>query len=369
MLATFDSVIKLKIHKMKKLLFLCTCIAFTCITSAAPKDRKWNIEITNSTIYNEDLENSFYNTNITFYEPGGLIISLFEKKDSDNDGVADKNDKCPETPSGVKVDKTGCPVDTDIDGVPDYLDECADLAGSSTSNGCPDTDKDGIADAKDRCPDIAGSAELKGCADVDKDGVPDIDDKCLNTTAGYKVDASGCPIDNDNDGVANEVDLCPEAAGPLALKGCPDTDGDGVTDNTDRCPTEKGNIIDKGCPKIAPIDIKKIADIGAKLFFENASAKLQASSYIQLDYLVEILNRYNATNLQIGGHTDNVGGDAYNINLSQLRAESVKIYLINKGIPATRLTALGFGDGKPIASNNTSSGKAKNRRVELITSY
>jgi len=176
-------------------------------------------------------------------------------------------------------------------------------------------------------------------------------------------------LDNDKDGVANEEDLCPDAAGPLALKGCADTDGDGVTDNNDRCPKDKGNIIDKGCPKITPVDVKKIADIAGKLFFENDSAKLKASSYIQLDYLVEILNRYNATNLQIEGHTDSNAGDKYNIKLSQDRAESVKTYLISKGIEGTRLTALGFGDGKPIASNKTSEGRAKNRRVELKTSY
>lgn len=322
------------------------------------------------TWFDGDLGNNSYKTDIPFYGVGDLTATLFNKiKDSDNDGVSDKNDKCPDTPAGVQVDKTGCPLDKDIDGVADYLDECPDIAGISALNGCADSDKDGVADIKDRCPDFAGTLELKGCPDVDKDGVADIDDKCANTTAGYKVDASGCPLDNDNDGVANEVDLCPDAAGPLALKGCPDTDGDGVTDNTDRCPSEKGNIIDKGCPKIAPIDIKKIADIGGKIFFENASAELKASSFVQLDYLVVILNRYNATNLQIGGHTDNVGGDIYNIDLSKLRAESVKTYLISKGITETRLTALGFGDGKPIANNKTAQGRAKNRRVELITSY
>jgi outer membrane protein OmpA-like peptidoglycan-associated protein len=332
---------------MKKLafLFLCTCMTFTYTNAAPIIDGKLNSKTSESKNHS------------------GLA------KDSDNDGVADKNDKCPDTPAGVMVDKTGCPIDKDIDGVADYLDKCPDLAGTAALNGCPDADKDGIADAEDRCPDVAGSTDLKGCQDVDKDGVADIDDKCANTTAGYKVDATGCPLDNDKDGVANEVDLCPDAAGPLALKGCPDTDGDGVTDNIDRCPNEKGNIIDKGCPKIAPIDIKKIAAIGGKLFFENASSELKQSSYIQLDNLVAILKRYNATNLQIGGHTDNVGSDASNINLSQQRAESVKIYLINKGIPESRLTALGFGDGKPIADNNSATSRAKNRRVELITSY
>nr|WP_315157516.1 thrombospondin type 3 repeat-containing protein [uncultured Flavobacterium sp.] len=231
---------------MKKIFFLCTCLAFTYITSAV-----------NSPRYNGDLENDFCKTDKALYGSGDLNDSLSEIKDSDNDGVADKKDKCPDTLAGVQVDKTGCPLDKDLDGTADYLDECADTAGPLELKGCPDVDKDGVADAKDRCPDFAGSVELKGCPDVDKDGVPDIDDKCENTTPGYKVDASGCPIDNDNDGVPNEVDLCPDTAGPLALKGCPDTDGDGVTDNIDRCPTEKGNIIDNGCPKIIKVIKRK----------------------------------------------------------------------------------------------------------------
>ncbi len=227
---------------MRKLFFLCTCLAFTHFTSIANTPR-----------HNGKIKIYSYKTNIALYEFGDLNDSLSEIKDSDNDGVADKKDKCPDTPAGVQVDKTGCPLDKDLDGTADYLDECADAAGPLELKGCPDVDKDGVADAKDRCPDFAGSAELKGCPDVDKDGVPNIDDKCENTTPGYKVDASGCPIDNDNDGVANEVDLCPDTAGTLALKGCPDTDGDGVTDNIDRCPTEKGNIIDNGCPKIIKV--------------------------------------------------------------------------------------------------------------------
>jgi outer membrane protein OmpA-like peptidoglycan-associated protein len=370
MLMTFDKTIK-KTHKMKKLLFICTCLALTYIAEAKTGDRNLDIKMPNNkSLDTINLRNDVYKTDIMFYGVSNLTNTLFEDiKDADNDGVADKNDKCPSTPAGVAVDKKGCPLDKDIDGVPDYKDECPDTAGLGTLGGCPDTDKDGVADGKDRCPDVAGSLALKGCQDVDNDGVADIDDTCPNTTAGYKVNASGCPLDNDKDGVANEVDQCPDAAGPLSLKGCPDTDGDGVTDDKDRCPNEKGNIVDKGCPLIAPIDVKKIADIAGKLFFENDSATLKSSSFEQLDYLVVILNRYNATDLQIGGHTDNVGGDAYNIDLSKQRAESVKTYLISKGIAETRLTALGFGDGKPIASNDNSSGRAKNRRVELKTSY
>lgn len=356
---------------MKKIILICTCLAFTFCYSAENRDLKRNFEVLNGIVsYNGKLGMEFYKTDTSFYGIGSFTASLIDlKKDSDNDGVADKNDKCPGTPAGVAVDKTGCPLDKDIDGIADYLDKCPDVFGLGTLNGCPDRDIDGIADAKDRCPDVAGTQALMGCPDVDNDGVADIDDKCVNTAAGYKVDATGCPFDNDKDGLANEIDFCPDAFGPLALKGCPDSDGDGVTDDKDRCPIEKGNIADKGCPVIAPADVEKIADIAGKLFFENDSATLKLSSYEQLDYLIAILNRYNATNIHIEGHTDSNAGKEYNIDLSRERAVSVKTYLMSKGIAKERLFALGFGDTKPIASNETSSGRAKNRRVELKTSY
>ena len=299
----------------------------------------------------------------------GLSFNLGEKKDADKDGVSDRNDKCPDTPAGVVVDKNGCPLDKDNDGVADYQDECPDVAGLPTLNGCPDKDKDGVADAKDRCPDVAGPVALKGCPDSDNDGVADIDDKCPNTKPGYQVDAAGCPLDNDKDGVVNNEDRCPDIAGPIALKGCPDTDGDGVADIDDRCPTVKGTIVNKGCPDIEAKDVKRIAYIASNIMFENASAKLKTNSLNKLNELVEILNRYSGTNLLINGYTDSNGSDTYNLNLSQERMETVKNYLVSKGINDTRLIAKGYGETNPIASNKTTAGRAKNRRVELITSY
>ncbi|HZL11344.1 MAG TPA: thrombospondin type 3 repeat-containing protein, partial [Prolixibacteraceae bacterium] len=151
----------------------------------------------------------------------GLETAFGKTKDTDMDGVSDRKDKCPNTPTGVAVDKDGCPVDTDGDGVADYMDDCPTEAGLTSTKGCPDTDKDGIADKDDACPEIAGLASLKGCPDADGDGVTDKDDKCPNTPKGYKVDASGCPFDTDNDGVINEEDDCPTVAGPKENKGCP----------------------------------------------------------------------------------------------------------------------------------------------------
>ncbi|CAM3576011.1 OmpA family protein [Flavobacterium psychrophilum] len=299
----------------------------------------------------------------------GLTFNMGKSKDEDQDGVSDKNDNCSNTPIGVTVDKKGCPLDKDADGVTDYLDNCPDLAGSKSLNGCPDKDNDGVEDSKDRCPDKAGTIALKGCPDADKDGVADIDDKCVNTKQGTRVDTKGCPIDSDNDGVMDDMDRCPNIAGVMGLKGCPDIDGDGVADIDDKCPNVIGTTENKGCPEITRADIVRITYIGSKIFFENNSDKLKVASLSQLDELSKILNKYEGANLTIEGHTDSVGADDFNMTLSQKRSESVRQYLIGKGISDARLISVGYGETQPVVTNNTSLGKAKNRRVELKTNY
>ena len=272
----------------------------------------------------------------------GLTFNLGNKKDADGDGVADRNDLCPNTPAGVAVDANGCPLDRDKDGVADYLDEC---------------------------PDVPGLASLKGCPDADGDGVADIYDKCPDTPRGTKVDATGCPLDNDKDGIPNDIDRCPDAAGPASLNGCPDSDGDGVADIDDLCPTVKGTIENKGCPEIAKKDIERITYLGSKIFFENNSAALKVGSLVQLDELADLIKKYDASNLVIEGHTDSNGSDAFNLELSQKRTQSVKDYLISKGIAESRIKSIGYGESRPIATNSTAIGRAKNRRVELKMSY
>ena len=326
----------------------------------------------------------------------GLTFNIGKKKDADKDGISDRFDKCPNTPAGIAVDRKGCPLDRDNDGVADYLDTCPDVAGVAALNGCPDKDGDGISDledhcpdiagtkelqgcpdrdgdgigdADDRCPDIAGSKLLKGCPDADKDGVADIDDKCPNTKIGYIVDSKGCPLDNDGDGVINEEDRCPNVLGVAGLKGCPDTDGDGVADIDDRCPNTKGSISNKGCPTLTKEDDDKITLIANKIFFENNSDKLKFASLVQLDELAAILKKYETINLSVEGHTDNVGAKKDNKVLSQKRTESVKNYLVKKGIADSRLMAKGFGENKPVGNNKTNLGRARNRSVELRVTY
>lgn len=309
------------------------------------------------------------NNDMELFHSGGLTFNLGKQKDTDKDGVSDKKDKCNDTPPGVTVDAMGCPLDKDTDGIADYLDACPDVKGTTGLKGCPDTDMDGITDKEDRCPNVFGPAILKGCPDADKDGIADIDDKCEGTKVGYKVNSSGCPLDSDNDGLVNEEDVCPDAAGPLVFKGCPDTDNDGVSDKEDRCPNAKGSLANKGCPEIPKLDIQKITLIAGKIYFETNSAKLKLISNSSLDDLADILKRNEGVNLVIEGHTDSDGDDAYNQELSQKRTDSVKEYLIAKGISTDRLTSKGYGETQPIATNKDAAGKAKNRRVELKTSY
>jgi len=299
----------------------------------------------------------------------GFTFNFGNKTDADGDGVADRKDKCPSTPKDVKVNQSGCPLDRDGDDVADYIDDCPNEAGLSTLKGCPDKDIDGVADKDDECPDVKGLVNLKGCPDTDLDGVADIKDKCPDTKVGYKVDIAGCAMDRDKDSVVDEEDACPDSVGTVALKGCPDTDGDGIANNVDLCPFVVGTIANRGCPEMTKEEVKKITQIASKIFFETNSDKLKVASLSQLDELVLILKKYEAARLVIEGHTDSQGKDDYNMTLSQKRTESVKNYLAQNGIFESRLTAVGYGETKPIADNNTSDGRAKNRRVELKTEY
>ncbi|TKG96309.1 OmpA family protein [Puteibacter caeruleilacunae] len=262
----------------------------------------------------------------------GLIFTLGKAKDSDQDGVIDRKDKCPGTPLGVKVDADGCPLDTDGDGIADYLDDCPDTPGLEKFNGCPDTDGDGIPDPKDKCPTVPGLKELEGCpdGDDDKDGVLNLQDKCPNTPAGYKVDTDGCPIDTDKDGLVDEEDECPNEPGPKNNNGCP-------------LPPSAGPI-----------------------YFKTDSYKLSAESIKILDEAVKILEDRSKLNVVISGHADERGSNDYNEKLSENRANAVQNYLVSKNITEARISAEWHGETKPAMKGGDESAWAKNRCVVLI---
>ncbi|HOY30442.1 MAG TPA: OmpA family protein [Bacteroidales bacterium] len=299
----------------------------------------------------------------------GVMLNFGKLKDSDNDGIADKNDKCPTVKGLLKFD--GCP-DTDGDGIVDADDACPGTPEKVKvdSKGCPlDTDGDGIADYLDKCPDVKGIAKLEGCPDSDNDGVADKDDKCPSTPPNVKVDAKGCPIDSDGDGVADHLDKCPTVKGPENLDGCPDRDGDGIADNIDKCPDVKGIAANKGCPEVK----QEVKDVFQKALqgiqFETGKDIIRPVSFPILNNVAKIMKENKEYNLLINGHTDNVGDDQSNMTLSQKRADAVKAYLIKNGIDANRMKAFGYGETKPVDDNNTPAGRAKNRRVEFVVEF
>lgn len=149
--------------------------------------------------------------------------------------------------------------------------------------------------------------------------------------------------------------------------GCPipDTDKDGVNDEEDKCPNEAGPASNFGCPVIAPEVIEKINFAAKNIFFATGSAKLLAKSYGSLDNVVKILQGDPTYKIDIEGHTDTIGTAEKNHTLSHDRANAVKAYLVSKGIEESRVTTAGYGFERPIASNKTAAGRAKNRRVEM----
>ena len=286
--------------------------------------------------------------------------------DADGDGVKDLADSC----VSVKGDSSlnGCP-DKDGDRIPDYKDACPDVKGMAYLFGCPDADGDSIADEVDACPNVKGLASLKGCPDADGDGISDEKDACPNLFG----DAlnNGCP-DSDADGITDNLDSCVNMKGLPQFNGCPDTDNDQVPDNIDNCPLEPGSIKSFGCPQIdsnavilTPEEKKVLNEAFSNLEFQTGTAQIAEKSLASLVELAALLNLRTAYNLEINGHTDNVGNAAKNLKLSQNRANAVKDFLAGKGVDYVRIKAKGFGSKKPVASNKTPEGRQKNRRVEF----
>jgi outer membrane protein OmpA-like peptidoglycan-associated protein len=216
----------------------------------------------------------------------------------------------------------------------------------------PDTDGDGFIDSADMCPIEAEDLD----AYVDTDGCPD--------------------PDNDTDGVLDSFDACPMVAeDPDTFQdqdGCPDPDNDGDTllDGVDQCPNEaevfNGWQDKEGCPDDLPAEIKKFSGKIAGIKFETGKDRIRSESYRTLNEAAAVLLKFPEIRLEVQGHTDDVGDDARNLDLSQRRAQAVVNYLIKKGVPADRLVAKGYGETTPVAANDTSANRALNRRVEFL---
>jgi outer membrane protein OmpA-like peptidoglycan-associated protein len=233
--------------------------------------------------------------------------------------------------------------DRDGDGVPDDEDRCPDVPGDPRWQGCPtpgDRDGDGVPDDKDLCPEDPGPAALGGCPDTDGDGVPD------------------------------RIDRCPKAPGPAELEGCPDFDGDGIPDIDDKCPKEPGPAQNDGCPlaegePVVEIETTRLS-LKDMINFEFGKDTILPQSGKILDEIAAVLRSHGEIeHIRIEGHTDIIGSRAVNLVLSQRRAAAVVRELAARGVPRQRLEAAGYGFDRPVASNATAFGRARNRRVEF----
>ena len=301
--------------------------------------------------------------------------------DSDTDGVLNGLDQCPDTPGGADVDAAGCPSDSDNDGVLNGIDICPDTPAGALAddNGCPtDMDSDSVFDGIDECPDTPTGAivDAVGCpSDEDADGVFDGVDQCADTPAGVLVDELGCPPDRDQDGVYDHIDQCPDTPPNTMVDetGCEpdtDTDLDGVVDRLDRCPsTAAGTTVDAvGCPVLFVMDEatgRAQPLILQGVNFATGSSRLTQNSFAVLNVVAVSLLGNPDVRIEIGGHTDATGAYDLNMRLSRGRAEAVRAYLAQQGVPLSQMDATGHGPDQPIATNATRAGRAANRRVEL----
>ena len=231
-----------------------------------------------------------------------------------------------------------------------------------------DQDDDGVSNDKDDCPERSGLLKYKGCPvpDEDGDGINDENDKCPNAEG--TVQYRGCPVpDTDKDGIPDDKDTCPTVAGLARYNGCaiPDTDKDGVNDEADQCPSIPGIAGNNGCEDLQPT----FNQIAAALKFDVGQVNIAAKTLKGLDTLVQIMSQYPNTRLTITGHTDNTGSRKINDPLSLSRAKKVQAYIVKKGLAVARTSILGLADTQPIASNDTNKGRAQNRRVDLTIEY
>ena len=297
--------------------------------------------------------------------------------DSDKDGVPDNYDnrhnfatpqyydKCPTTtPAGVKVDKYGCPLDTDGDGVPDYLDKC------------PDTPA-GVKVNKDGCP-----------LDTDGDGVTDEHpDKCPDTPAGVKVDADGCPpppvvqkaepkpcadskpskslfvLLPDREGKVGQIEVSNSAGSQTLDEARESTE----VDCSDKVPGATKIMDEKAVSDKfkEAIDALPATPVSFVMYFNSGSAVLTKKSMQLIPEILATIKSLKATDVVVAGHTDTVKSDEFNKKLSERRAKSVTKALVSKGVDKAMVGIEYYGEERLLVQTPDEVAEQGNRRVEI----
>lgn len=261
----------------------------------------------------------------------GVSVSPFGPGDSDEDGVLNEFDACPDEKEDFDgfEDEDGCPdYDNDSDGIPDVEDSCPlspeDFDGFADSDGCadPDNDLDGILDIADECPDVA--EDIDGF--LDEDGCPD--------------------ADNDGDGIPDVIDDCPNQA-----------------------ETPNGFEDQDGCPdQFDIVSVKRITIFAEEIFYSSTST-IKPQGVERLNEVFETINFERDSKWRIEGHMDSQGSEQFIRRISFDRAEAVKNYLVSQGIAAERFTLYGMSDDFPIGDNKNPEGRNKNRRIEIVREF
>lgn len=236
---------------------------------------------------------------------------------------------------------------------------------------CPDPELTPLSQIPERC--------RNQLVDSDGDTIPDKFDRCPFAGRPGFIDEYGCPPDSDNDTVPDYLDLCPNEGGRVDKNGCPikplDSDGDTIIDDIDQCPYEpetfNGYQDEDGCPDSDPDAKVELAEgkinIKEQVFFETSKAVIKSESFDLLNQVAQLLiDNPHIGNVTVEGHTDSRGKYKLNMKLSQDRADSVMRYLVERGVDANHLNAIGYGPDRPIETNDTKEGRAKNRRVEFV---
>ncbi len=264
---------------------------------------------------------------VSHWQHSASIIFKLGRKDSDNDGILDENDKCPNDFGLIEFD------------------------------GCPDTDGDGVIDSKDLCPADAGPIEMSGCPDNDGDGTPDKYDSCPKVKG--PINNNGCPLkDTDSDGIIDQQDKCPKTPGIKENNGCPKV----LTQLEKETQQAKIREYNNGIKKEVSMKIGKLTN---RIIFNDKDTMYTTDSLNALDAIAAIMAPQLYLNFHIAAHTDTTGSSETNLALTNARAENVRTYLTSKGVK-TLVTIQGYGDVNPIANNNTKEGRQQNNRIEVF---